>query len=243
MNEKSQNGDVVELDLPDYIEEQNAIPDVEPESSFAENKEEIFVRNRRLAAEESYKQMKAANENNSPALKNFSAESENTVKKKFRGKNRKLSLLEKICVTAVIAVVAIPATEVIFNMTAGIGSSPNISALEEADRNASNVFSGLGAGLEELLLSGTTIEGYTFENDGTVFTFGNQKTDMSFFVGNDFSGYAYGEFECSSNSAEVVYALWSAKPIPDEYKRVLTDSEQEALVKKRIIIGCYPSAE
>lgn len=243
MNEKNQNGDVVEIDLPDYIEEQRAIPDVETESYFAENKEEIYIRNRKLAAEEAYKQMKAANENNSPALKNFSAESANTVKKKSRGKNRKLSLLEKICGTAVIAVAAIAATDVIFNMTAGIGSSPNISALEEADRNASSVFSASGAGLTELFLSGTTIEGYTFENDGTVFTYGNQKTDISFFVGNDFSGYVYGEFECSSNSAEVVYALWSAKPIPDEYKRVLTDSEQEALVKKRIIIGCYPAVD
>ncbi|MDE5576052.1 MAG: hypothetical protein K2J11_01520 [Oscillospiraceae bacterium] len=243
MSEKNQSGDVVELDLPDYPEEQNAIHDVEPESSFAENKEEIYIRNRKLAAEESYKQMKAANENNSSALKNFSAESANTVKKKSRGKNRKLRLLEKICGTAVIAFAAITATEVIFNMTAGIGSSPNISALEEADRNASNVFSGSEAGLVELVLSGTTIEGYTFENDGTVFTYGNQKTNMSFFVGDDFSGYAYGEFECSSYSAEVVYALWSAKPIPDKYKRVLTDSEQEALAKKGIIIGCYPAVD
>ncbi|MDE6764053.1 MAG: hypothetical protein K2J73_10305 [Oscillospiraceae bacterium] len=38
----------------------------------------------------------------------------------------------------------------------------------------------------------------------------------------------------------VEYALWSAEPSPDEYKRVLTDSEQEALAKEGIIIGCYP---
>lgn len=52
--------DVIEMDLPDYQEEHSAIPDVEDEISFAENKEEIYRRNRLIAAEEQAKQLKEA---------------------------------------------------------------------------------------------------------------------------------------------------------------------------------------
>ena len=229
MNEKSQNGDVVELNLPDYIEEQNAIPDVETESSFAENKEEIYIRNRKLAAEESYIQMKTAHENSRPAVKMPSAEKVDTVGKKFRRK------LEAIFCAAIVAIVA--AVTLIITAS-GNGTD---AALEEADEKARSVFSSSGAGLVNLYISGTKVEGNTFENDGTVFTFGNSKTDVANFLRDDFSGYVYGEFDFSDNGAGVTYTLWSAGPIPDEYKRVLTDSEQEALAKEGIIIGCYPS--
>lgn len=52
--------DVIEMDLPDYQEEHSAIPDVEDEISFAENKEEIYRRNRLIAAEEQAKQLREA---------------------------------------------------------------------------------------------------------------------------------------------------------------------------------------
>ncbi|MDE5859666.1 MAG: hypothetical protein K2H23_04695 [Oscillospiraceae bacterium] len=43
---------VAEMDLPEYCEETSALPDVESESSFAEQKEEIYRRNIALAADE-----------------------------------------------------------------------------------------------------------------------------------------------------------------------------------------------
>lgn len=44
--------DVIEMDFPEYQEEYSAIPDVEIESSFTAHKEEIYRRNRLIAAEE-----------------------------------------------------------------------------------------------------------------------------------------------------------------------------------------------
>lgn len=50
--------DVVEMDFPEYREEQPAIPDVENKSSFSEHKEEIYRRNRLIAAEEQNRLLK-----------------------------------------------------------------------------------------------------------------------------------------------------------------------------------------
>ena len=44
--------DIVKEKLPEYQEVSFAIPDIEPESSFAENKDEIFRRNMIIAAKE-----------------------------------------------------------------------------------------------------------------------------------------------------------------------------------------------
>ena len=51
MNEEQFDNDVLEIELPAYQEDSFAIPDVPTESSFAENKEEIYRRNRLMAAD------------------------------------------------------------------------------------------------------------------------------------------------------------------------------------------------
>lgn len=261
MNEKSQNGDVVEIELPDYTEEQRAIPDVETESSFAENREEIFRRNMELAArfgetpayreefpenpdaEEIYPQIRVISEGNRPAPINGSAGSGKMNKKSSRRKRKRLGRLERICSTAVIAVAAIAAIAVIYNGSAAVSrnTSVNAAAVEKADEKAKTMHTAAAVSLVQLAIEGTEIDGYTFENSGTVFVFGDTEINAADTLGNNFSGYVYGKFDSENYSAE--YALWSAEPIPDEYKRILTDSEQEALAKEGIIIGCYPAVD
>ena len=80
--------------------------------------------------------------------------------------------------------------------------------------------------------------GGAIEGSGTDFTVGGVKVDMSIYLGNDFTGYVYGY--ANEYTFAVEYILWSDQPIPDEYKRQLTDEEQEELNKKGITIGCYP---
>lgn len=260
MDEKNQNGDVVELNLPDYTEEQNAVPDVETESSFAEDREEIFRRNIELAArlvetpayreefpenpdaEEIYPQIRVISEDNRPAPINGSAEIGKTDKKSFRRKRKRLRRLERICGTAVVAVAAIAAIAVIYSGAAGNrNTSVNAAAVEKADEKAKTMYTAATVSIVQLAVDGTEIDGYSFENSGTVFVFGDTEINAADALGNNFSGYVYGEFDSESYSAE--YALWSAEPIPDEYKRILTDSEQEALAKEGIIIGCFPTVE
>lgn len=261
MNEKNQSEDIVELNLPDYIEEQNAVPDVEPESSFAEDREEIFRRNIELAArfgeasayreefpenpdaEEIYPQIRAVSEDNRPAPLNASAKGVKAAGTGSRRKSKKLGRLERVCCTAVIAVAAIAAIAVIYNGSAAgnRNTSVNAAAVEKADEKAKTMHTAAAAGLAQLAVEGTQIDGYTFENSGTVFIFGDAEVNTADFLGNSFSGYVYGEFDSETYSS--LYALWSAEPIPDEYRRVLTDSEQEALAKEGIIIGCYPAVD
>lgn len=50
--------DVIEMDFPPYVEEYSPFPDVEPEFSFEEHKEEIYLRNRIIAAQEQAKLLK-----------------------------------------------------------------------------------------------------------------------------------------------------------------------------------------
>ena len=259
MNEKSQNGDVVEVELPDYTEEQNAIPDVETESSFAENREEIFRRNMELAArleetpayreefpenpdaEEIYPQIRVISEDNRPDITSaLDASGKPAVKRSSKRKSRKWGRLETICASIVIAVAAVAAILVISEGAAmGGGLSLTAEAVVNADEKAKTMHTAAAASLAQLAVEGTEIDGYTFENSGTVFIFGDTEINAADTLGNNFSGYVYGRFDSENYGVE--YALWSAEPIPDEYKRVLTDSEQEALAKEGIIIGCYPS--
>lgn len=261
MNEKNQNGDVVEIELPDYTEEQNAVPDVETESSFAEDREEIFLRNMELAArseeapacreefpenpdaEEIYPQIRVMSEDNLPDITStLDASGKPAVKRSSKRKSRKWGRLEAICASIVIAVVAVAAILVISEGAAmGGGLSLTAEAVVNADEKAKFMHTAASAGLTQLFIEGADISGYKFENSGTVFSFGGTEINTADYLGNNFSGYVCGGFD--SETGIVEYALWSAEPIPDEYKRVLTDREQEALAKEGIIIGCYPSAE
>ena len=264
MNERNENignEDIVEVALPDYAEEQSAIPDVETETSFAENKEEIFMRNRELAAEmagydengyrevfpenpdaeEIYPQVRVVPENNLPDVMTASETSgKPAAKSPSKRKSRSWGRLETICASIVIAVVAVAAILVISEGAAtGGGLSLTPEAVANADEKAKLMHTAASAGLTQLFIEGADINGYRFENSGTVFSFGGTEINTADYLGNNFSGYVCGVFD--SETGIVEYALWSAEPSPDEYRRILTDSEQEALAKEGIIIGCYPS--
>ncbi len=55
MSEK--DADIISMDFPDYVEEYPPFPDVKMELPFAEGKEEVYRRNRLIAAEEQAKQL------------------------------------------------------------------------------------------------------------------------------------------------------------------------------------------
>ena len=52
MSDERCDNDVLEVELPAYQEDSFAVPDIEPEGSFAENKDDIFLRNMIIAAKE-----------------------------------------------------------------------------------------------------------------------------------------------------------------------------------------------
>ena len=235
----TEENDIVKIDLPPYEEEQSPFPDVETEVSFEENKEEIYRRNIELAAE-----------NNSPAYRvmypdNMGAEeiypqnrisAENKAPAKISDKKKNL-LTAALC-AAIVIIVAVTAFSLGRNEQA---FDLNAAALSNADDKAKSMHTAASACIAELIVEGVEIEGHRFENSGTVFVFDNIENNMAELLGNSFSGYVYGVFDEETYLVE--YTLWSAEPIPEEYRRKLTDSEQEALAKKGIIIGCYPSDE
>ncbi|MDE6594894.1 MAG: hypothetical protein K2K44_02660 [Oscillospiraceae bacterium] len=47
----TEDPDIVEMDFPPYVEEYPPFPDIEPDSNFEDNKEEIYLRNTELAKE------------------------------------------------------------------------------------------------------------------------------------------------------------------------------------------------
>lgn len=89
------------------------------------------------------------------------------------------------------------------------------------------------AAIDETPLSGSELTG-----TGTAFDFGGTAIDMSDYLGTDFTGYIYGDF--NSENYLVDYVIWSEEPIPDEYKHALTSEEQEELAEQGVYIGCYP---
>lgn len=52
MQAKQEDPDIVEMDFPPYVEEYSPFPDVEIDFNFEDNKEEIYRRNRIIAAKE-----------------------------------------------------------------------------------------------------------------------------------------------------------------------------------------------
>lgn len=57
-NLKLTDPDIVEMDFPPYVEEYSPFPDVETDFNFEDNKEEIYLRNRIIAANEQVKLLK-----------------------------------------------------------------------------------------------------------------------------------------------------------------------------------------
>lgn len=64
--------------------------------------------------------------------------------------------------------------------------------------------------------------------------------DMSEYLGKDFEGYFYISLDKKTYAVE--YAVWSSEPIPEKYRRQLSQSECTEYMKKYgCQIGCYPS--
>lgn len=247
MNDNDNNA--VKLDLPPYEEEQSPFPDVDSDFSFEENKEEIYRRNIELAAENTspaYRVMYPDNigaeeiyPQNQMLAEKLPAENlpaENKINTKITDKKKNL-LTAALC-AAIVIIVAVTAFSLGRNEQA---LDLNAAALSNADDKAKNMHTAASACIAELIVEGVEIDGHKFENSGTVFIFGNTEKNMAEILGNSFSGYIYGVLDEETYLVE--YTLWSAEPIPEEYRRRLTDSEQEALSKRGIIIGCYPSDE
>ena len=57
-NVKQTDPDIVKPNLPPYVEEQSPFPDIEPDFNFEDKKEEIYLRNRIIAAQEQVKLLK-----------------------------------------------------------------------------------------------------------------------------------------------------------------------------------------
>lgn len=235
----TEDNDIVKIDLPPYEEEQSPFPDVETEASFEENKEEIYRRNIELAAEDTSPAYRVMYPDNIGAEEIYpqnriSAE-KNTLAINDAGKKK---LITAALCAAIVIIVAVTGFALGRNEQA---LDLNAAALSNADDKAKSMHTAASACIAEMYVEGVEISGHKFENSGTVFVFENCEKNMAELLGNSFSGYVYGVF--AEETYFVEYTLWSAEPIPEEYRRKLTDSEQEALSKKGIIIGCYPSDE
>lgn len=229
--------DIVKIDLPPYEESVSPFPDVETEASFEENKEEIYRRNIELAAEETvppYRVMYPENMGAEEIYPQNRIRTDNNTLVKINISKKNL-LTAALC-AAIVVIVAITA----FSLgRSGQAPDINASALSAADEKAKKIHNTATASIAQMYVEGVEVNGGKFENSGTVFIFGDTEKNMAELLGNSFSGYVYGVFDYEAYTVE--YALWSAEPIPEEYKRKLTDSERETLSKSGVIIGCYPS--
>ena len=123
------DNDIVEMDFPAYAEDDHAIPDVPPEASFAENKEEIYRRNRLLAADMQAKELAViAEEEKAIAAK--AAKIEELYKESAAAENYSRSMKIIFAVLAVMFAVVI-AVVAILSMQM-LGSFKNVSVSPDA---------------------------------------------------------------------------------------------------------------
>lgn len=106
-----------------------------------------------------------------------------------------------------------------------------------ANSNARQCHIAAAATLTQASIDGTVLSGSALTGTGAAFDFGGTAIDVSDYLGTEFTGYIYGEFD--PDGYWVKYVLWSEEPIPDEYKHALTSEEQEELADKGVYIGCY----
>lgn len=188
MNEEQFDNDVLEIELPAYQEDSFAIPDVPTESSFAENKEEIYRRNRLMAADMQMDVL-AAEEETRAAKK---AEFEDLYKESAAvvNYNRSMKIIFSVLavmLAAVIAVLAIlfiqmrdsfknvsvsaDAEEVVSVMTVSESKEVTAPAIdEEAEEAAETVDPALK----------TTVVRDPFENDGSALIYNTDVMSYKF---------------------------------------------------------------
>ena len=254
MSEERSEYDVVEIDLPEYEEDHSAIPDVDAEASFAENKDEIFRRNTIIAAEEDelpayrvkYPDKIDAEEiypQNSLVHGDTKQGNESILDKikSFYADDPRMKFISVLCALAFIFFASAVIITSTHNSGADAGTSVNLKASEQADDTAKKAHVAASTVLTNLAITGTEIDGRTFENNGTVFIFGSNEVNAADYLGSYFTGYVYGVYDAEYGSVQ--YTLWSNEPIPDEYKRLLTAGEKADLAKQGIIIGCYPEID
>ncbi|MCH5193943.1 MAG: hypothetical protein J1F11_08285 [Oscillospiraceae bacterium] len=249
--EKQSDNDIVKMELPAYEEDHSAIPDVEEEASFAENRDEIFRRNMMIAAEEDQLPAQRVKYPDNMDAEEIYPQGNVLSVHDVTEQEGVLSKIKHIFKTdprmtmaaALFAIVLITASAVITKTASPSGGAVaiNTKAYEKAEDTAKSVYSAASAGLVELAINNKVTGGSTFENKGTVFVFGDSEVNTADYLGNYFTGYVYGTY--NPETFAVDYALWSAETIPDEYKRLLTAEEREALAKQGIIIGCYPERD
>lgn len=76
---------------------------------------------------------------------------------------------------------------------------------------------------------------YSFKWEGV----SNHPTmDIADYLGSDFDGYAYVEFD--PKKYEVTFALWSPEQIPEKYKHQLSADEMNQSKKDGATVACYP---
>lgn len=108
-----------------------------------------------------------------------------------------------------------------------------------ANANAKSCQTAVTAMLVQAIVDDRAYSGSTVSNNGgTAFSFGGTDTDCSAYLGESFTGYAYGEFDPDSGTVD--YMLWSEEPIPDGMKHLITADEQQEYAEQGIYIGCYP---
>ncbi len=107
-----------------------------------------------------------------------------------------------------------------------------------ANSNAKQAYTAAATVITEAAINETPLSGSELTGTGAAFDFGGTAIDVSNYLGTEFTGYIYGDF--NSEYYLVDYVLWSEEPIPDEYKRALTSEEQEELAEQGVYIGCYP---
>ena len=109
-NVKLTDPDIVEMDFPPYVEEYSPFPDVEPDFNFEDNKEEIYRRNRIIAAEEQLAVLREENRQKLEKQEQFremtkAAKTYNAVsKKRYLNKVTRKFRIAVYCLGAIVAV-------------------------------------------------------------------------------------------------------------------------------------------
>ncbi len=110
--------------------------------------------------------------------------------------------------------------------------------IEEYNSIAKTLNGAIDASITELVKDGCIFKSGIIEGEDFHILMGGWGTGhIEDFLGENYTGYSYGEFE--QNIYKLYYVLWSDSPIPDEYKRYIAPDEQEELFNKGICIGCY----
>lgn len=118
-----------------------------------------------------------------------------------------------------------------------LGNYMKKSKLSLANANSKSAYTAIATQMVKMEIDGETIKSDTVTGVGSIVTIDGKEFDLTDYLG-EISGYIYAEID--PNAYAINFALWSEEPIPDKYKRILSNDEKTALMDDGIIIGCYP---